>query len=809
MLSNFLLIAYRNLLRHKVVSAINILGLAVGIAAAVLLAKYVSYELSYDKFHAGSKDIYRIRHDGYKSGDLEYTEALTYHAAAPAIKESLLEVANYVRLHRADGMVNYYPPAGELVSYHETKAFYADSSFFSVFSFPLVVGDAKKVLRNPNSLVVSESAAKKYFGKENPVGKVLHLNTEWKGGEYVVEGVFKDVPENSHIRFDFLFAIESLLHNQQFESGGWYWSNFYTYLVVKPGTDRSALEEKMSSIVNIHRRSHHMGSNYREEFILQPLADIHLHSNIRDEPEVNGDYRMVSFLSIVAFLIAAIAWLNYINLSTAKAAERAREVGMRKILGSGRGLLIRQFLTESLAVTFIAGVLAVALLIICTPLFNDIVDRQITFDVAGQPAFWLAVITIGVFGTFLSGLYPAFILSSFRPLVVVKGKFISGIGGVSLRRAMVVFQFSISIFLIIATVVVYRQLEFMKSADLGVDIDRKVVLNAPRIVTGNSYLNAMDYFKNKALAIPEISHVTASSEVPGASIFWSNEFTPPNGSDADRKFIHVLAVDEDFVSTFDLKLIAGRDFSNKRNGDFGTAAILNESAVRLLGIKDAETAIGQNVWSDAGPILIIGVVRDFHQQSLSQPIDPIMLRYIPWAQSYMTLSFKGGNLKETLKAIENAFHESFPENAFEYFFLDDRFDHQYKADVMSARIFMISSGLSIAIACLGLFGLSLYSTLQRTKEIAVRKVLGASAMRIAVLVSKEFIRLVLIAFVVTAPLGWFLVERWLQVFAYRIDVSVWMFVGAGVLVFLIAIVTVGWQSMRAAMGNVVEAIRRE
>lgn len=809
MLLNFITIAYRNLFRHKMFSFINIVGLALGIAASLLLLQYVSNELSYDKFHVMAENIYRLRHDAYKGGALEHSEALTYYGAAPAIKESFPEVVNFVRLHRADGMLNYHTKTGDVVSHHETKAFYADSSFFSIFSFPLVIGNANKVLRNPSSLVISESAAKRYFGHENPIGKTMFLSTEWQGGQYIVEGVFKDVPENSHIKFEFLFAIENLLHNHQFQNGAWYWSNFYSYLVLKPGTDPSEFEHKLLSIIDSHLGNYLSRINSHEEFILQPLEKIHLHSNIRDEAEVNNDYKIISFLMLIAFLIIGIAWLNYINLSTAKAMERAREVGMRKVLGSNRNQLIKQFLIESLALTLIAIIIAAILLVVSRQWFNGLIGKEITLDLTEQTSFWIASFGIMMVGTLLSGLYPAFVISSLNPLISIKGKFIRSIGSIGLRKAIVIFQFSASIFLIISTIIIYRQLDFMKSQDLGMNINKKVVLRAPQIIHGDSYLNAMDYFKNKVNQFPEVSYVTASSEVPGKEIFWANEFSLKSEPENTRRMIHVLAVDEDFIPAYDFQIIAGRNFSKERQSDYGGTVIMNEAAVKLLGIKHPDDAIGQELISDAGFMRIIGVLKNFHQQSLNQPIDPIMVQYIPWKQSYLTLSINSTNIRQTMVSIENTFHNVFPENAFEYFFLDDRFDHQYKSDERSWKIFILFSALSIIIACLGLFGLSLFTTIQRSKEIAIRKVLGASVATITLLLSKDFIKLVVIAFILTAPLSWFLLNQWLQNFAYRINIPLWTFAVSGTLVTLIAFFAVGLQSIKAALSNPVESIKIE
>jgi len=430
MLKSLIIIAYRNLFRHKVFSFINIMGLAIGIAASTLLLGYVSTELSYDDFHPNQENIYRIRFDNYKAGDLQSSSAIGYYGAAPAIKAGFPEVLDYVRFHRADGMYTYRPTQGQSVSYHEKKAFYSDSSVFSVFDFELLEGNTSTVLKNPKSLVISASAASKYFGKESPIGKTLSLITEWQGGEYIVEGVFKDVPDNSHLKFDFLLAIDGLLKNDQFKNGAWYWWNFYTYLVLKPGTNPTTFEQKFSGIIETYLGQQLKKTNSRETFNLQPLSDIHLRSNLTSEAEVNGNYRTVSVLLVVAFIILGIAWLNYVNLSTAKATERAREVGVRRLLGSNRSRLVIQFFVESVVLTFIAIIIAIIVVFITLPFFNQLIGKTIAISFSNQQTFWISTLGIMIFGTLLSGLYPAFQLSSFQPITALKGKILQNAGGV-------------------------------------------------------------------------------------------------------------------------------------------------------------------------------------------------------------------------------------------------------------------------------------------------------------------------------------------------------------------------------------------
>ncbi|HEX6226691.1 MAG TPA: ABC transporter permease [Chryseolinea sp.] len=808
MFKNYLVIAYRNLLRHKVFSFITVTGLSVGITASLLLLQYVAYERSYDEFHHNGRNIYRIRHDTYKKGILENRSAISYYGAAPAIQQSFPQVSAFVRLHRADGMYSFYNAAGETISHYETNAFYADSTFFDIFSFPLISGDKKKILRAPNSLMISATAAKKYFGNTDPVGKTISLVTEWEGGDYTVEGIFKDIPENSHLQFDFIFSIQTLLVNNQFKHGAWYWTNFYTYLLLIPGADPAALEQKLASVIDTHLGNHLQKTNSAEILHLQPLHDIHLYSNLSGEISVNGDHTLVSFLLFISFLIVGIAWLNYINLSTAKAMERGREVGMRKIMGSTKVQLIQQFLFESSILTLISVVIGSALFVITLPYFNDFTGKESLYAI-GQSGLLPMASGVIILGSFLSGLYPAFILSSYHPLETIKGKFIRNIGSALFRKAMIVFQFGAAILLIIATLTVAKQLEFMRGHDLGLNIDHKVILRGPRLIKDKSYLNTMDNFKNALKDYSGVTSVSASSEVPGREIFWTNEFRMAKESENVRRVTSILAVDEDFISTYDITIIAGRNFMKDHVTDFGGAVIINESALYLLGFKDPETVIDQELILADQSKKVIGVIKDFHQVSLKQAKQPTILQYIPWSQDYLTVSLNTPDLKGMMANLDKVYHELFPENAFEYFFLDDLFNQQYESEERAWKLFILFSGLAIMIGCMGLFGLSSFTTLQRTKEVAIRKVLGASVVNITMLLSKDFMRLIGIAFALAIPVAWYLIHQWLLTFAHRIMVPWGAFILGGTLTAAIAVLTVSFQTVKAATQDPVKSIKMD
>ncbi|SDM72245.1 putative ABC transport system permease protein [Catalinimonas alkaloidigena] len=806
MIRHYLTIAFRTLRRAPLFSFINLAGLAVGLAAALLLLSYLRYELSFDDFHANGNRIYRLRHDTYQQGAVENSSVITYYGAGPALQEQIPEVEAVVRLHRADGMLNYYTPSGEVISHHETAAFYADSAFFSVFSFPLLQGEAQTLLRHPQAVVISASAAQKYFGTEDPLGKTLSLTTQWAGGEYVVEGVFQAVPANSHVQFDFLFSIPRLLTNPQFRDGAWYWTNFYTYVLLKSGTDPARVEQKMATVLAPYLEDHPSP----ERFALQPLGDIHLHSHLPSELDVNPDARLVSLLGLLAFLLLSIAWLNYVNLSTAHATDRAREVGVRQVLGSSKRELIRRFLLESWLLT--AGALGIAALlyVVATPFFSRLIALELPVGGVGRVGFWAGALGALLAGTLLAGLYPAFVLSGFPPLAALAGK----VGkvrnskhGISLRRVLVVLQFSAAIGLMLATFTLYRQLDFMRHQDLGMNLAQKVVIRGPRLTHGGSYLNAMEHFKQQVQRQTSVRSVTASSQVPGKPLFWTDEFRRLTDPEQVRKPLSILAVDEAFLPAYEIPLLAGRNFEKDRVSDLQEGVLLNEAALRYLELGSPDAAIGQQIRvGETGQRTVVGVVKDFHQQSLHQRSEPIAFYFIPWSQDYVTFTLQG-NVRGTLATLKILYQASFPENAFDFFFLDAQFDRQYSAEERAWKLFLLFALLSLVIACLGLFGLASLLMRQRTKEVALRKVLGASAASLTVLLTRDFLQLIGLAFVLAGLVSGWLLHHWLQTFAYRVHLSAGSFMWAGALTLVVAGVTVGMQSLRTTRANPIEALR--
>lgn len=802
MLKIYLTITWRTLLKHKAISLIMIIGLSLSMTAFMLIARYVFDELSYDDFHQNANRIYRVRLNDYKNNVLTNSSGSSYHAEGPAIKESIPEVEDFVRLHGADGMLNYRKPTGELVSFYEKNSFYADASFFKVFSFPLLKGSANQVLQSPESVVVSASMARKYFGDENPIGKILQLESEWQPGNYVVSGVFSDVPTNSHFRFDFVFAIHNLLKNDQFANRGWYWTNFATYLLLKPDAKTLSVESLIADVIEKHLGRQWRNYNIRQAMTLQPIRDIHLNPLNNSEIEPGGKIEIIYVLIVVALLILAIGWLNYINLSTVMGMERGKEVGIRKTLGSEKRQLVGQFLLESFIFNLLALLIGSGLFLIATN-----VVTQSDFSILSKPLFYLAVIIVFFLGFILSGVYPAFALSSFKPMMVLKGHLTTNSSGKLFRKGLVIFQFSASILLISSTIVINQQMKFMQKQDLGMNINQKQIINTPKIFRTGSFNNDMTFFKDRVLSNTGVKNVAASSSVPGREIFWTNEMRRFHEAANSFKLCHIVAIDEDFIPAYEIKMLAGRNFVKEMILD-DNAVIINETAMRAFGFSNPESALNQEI-GDVLPKKIIGVVRDFHQESLKSNTKPIIFQHIPWNSSYLSLTLQSKDIKNTLFMIEEIYKNAFPNNAFEYFFLDTYFQQQYEADEQLAKLFNWFAGLAIYIACLGLLGLAMFTARRRTKEIGVRKVLGASISSIAVLLSKDFLKPVLWAVLLASPIAWFAIHWWLQDFAYKVSVQWWVFAAGGITAILIAILTVSFHSIKSALVNPVKSLKSE
>ncbi len=793
MLKNYFKIAFRNLWRHRVFSLINILGLTVGLTACFLIFLYVRFELSYDKFHSKGDRIYRIICD-IKTPTETMKPGGPSWAVGPHLMGGFPEVEAAVRTTDDELLVR----KGN-VKFQEKNSLWADSSFFEMFDFKLIKGNPHTVLNEPLSIVFSESAVKKYFGDKDPVGQTVLLTGD--GFTAKITGVMKDIPENSMIKADMIVSMNTLTRklnpglNDQ-------WGNYgnRTYVLLKPGTNPVFFQKQIPAFLEKMNGTEMKQLNMYPTLMLEKFPEAYLHSERNDSN--SGSIKNVYIFSIVAVFILLIACFNFVNLTTARSAERAKEVGIRKVVGAGRQQLTWQFIGESVLICIIAFLLTLGIAAILLPSFNILAGKTLANGIFENMRFigllFLASIGIGL----LAGLYPALVLSSFKPIMVLKGRFTTGTKGILLRKGLVISQFTISIALIISTIIVFLQMQFMRSQDLGFSKDQEMVINS----NGDP---ARDAFMHAVQGLPNVKSVSMSSSVPGGGNMGAYSKIQNAKGDMQIANLDLYFVDFDYLKQYDMKMAAGRMFSRDYMTDTTTAMVLNESAAKLFGYRTPQEAVGRdfNQWGRQGKI--IGVVKDFHFRSLQTEIKPLSMRIEPNGCSLISVKVSPNNLPATISAIEHKWNTLIPARPFSYFFLDEHFEEQYRSEQRFGKLFLNFSILAIIISCLGLLGLASYSTMQRTREIGIRKVLGATVSNIVNLLSKEFLMLVIIAVVIASPIAWFAMHKWLQDFAYRIPISWWVFAVAAVAAALIAVLTVSFQAIKAAVSNPVISLRSE
>ncbi|MFO7445784.1 MAG: ABC transporter permease [Ignavibacteriaceae bacterium] len=827
MLKNYLKIAVRNLLRYKVYSYINIFGLAIGIACCLLILLFIHDELSYDSFHEKADRIYRIN-TYLKFGDTELNIPVVSDMMGQLLKQDYPQVEEYTRIFIQGGdkrVKNSNHPGKNDYNLEHNVAF-VDSTFFKVFTFPVVAGQTNKILNEPNTVVITESIAKKYFGiPQSGIGRTIE--TDDNGGTfYKVTAVIADMPENSHFRFNFLFPMASLNYNSW---GNLVSMNFHTYLLLKEGTGYKELESKFEEyndkyampyakkFLQVNSKEEFEKAGNRIEHSLIPVTDIHLYSNFIQELRPAGNIRYIYIFSAVALFILLIACVNFMNLTTARSANRAREVGIRKVLGTERKDLIVQFLTESTMMAFIAVALAVIIVYHVLPYFNDLTGKELSAAMLYSPFFLLFTLLLPFLIGVTAGSYPAFFLSRFMPSEIIKGRLSKGSRSSGLRSVLVVFQFATSIILITGTIIIYTQLNYIQNKNLGYQKDQILIIN-------DSYClgNNIDAFKNEMLNVSGVISGTISNYLPIPSERNNSAFFKEAGMVSESGLtMQRWIIDYDYLETLGIELVEGRNFSQEFGTD-SSAIILNQTAVKQLGYQDP---VGKKIytWVTGGRLIdynIIGVVKDFHFESLRQDIGPLC--FVPGGNDAVSsarsqyrsaglISFRINTaslpsiLKETLAKWESL-SASLP---FSYRFMDESFNEVYRTEQRIGIIALLFSSLAIIVACLGLFGLATFLAEQRTKEIGVRKVLGASIMSIIIMLSKEFIKWVVIANIIAWPLAYYFMNKWLQDFAYRIDISWWLFIAAGVAALAIALLTVSFQAFKAATANPVESLKYE
>ena len=793
MIKNYLKIAFRNLWRHKIFSIINIMGLAVGMTACFLIFLYVKFELSYDSFHSKADRIYRVVAD-IKTPTEVINASCPSWAVPPNAKDEFPEVESFVRVLNDHVLVR----KGD-IKFQEENAVWADSAFFHVFDFKLLKGNPQTALKDQFSIIFSEKAAKKYFGKEDPIGQTLLVTGDAFPAK--VTGIMKDIPENSQIKADMVLSMTTITQNfaPKIDSQ---WGNYgpSAYLLLRQHTSARSLTAKFPSFLEKRNGTEMKKSQMYPTLFLEPLKDVYLRST-RDGNKT-GNINNVYIFSIVAIFILLIACINFINLTTARSAERAKEVGIRKVVGAAKTQLTKQFIGESIILCLIAFLLTLLFSWLLLPVFNQLAGKTISSSIFENGRYVALVFFASIGIGFLAGIYPALVLSSFKPVVVLKGKFATGTRGILLRKILVVSQFTISIGLIIATIIVYNQMSYMRNQDLGFKKDQVLVMDT----YGDK---GKDAFKQALTSIPTVKSVATSSSVPGSGNPGAYSEIENVKGDLQIANLDLYFVDFDYINQFKIKMVAGRGFSRDFATDTTQAMVLNEAAVKMFGYSSPQQAIGRRFkqWGREGKI--IGVMKDFHFRSLQQPIKPLSMRIEPGGCNLVSINVSASNLPATISAVERKWKSLIPNRPFSYFFLDEFFDKQYRAEERFGKLFLNFAILAIFISCLGLLGLASYSTLQRTKEIGIRKVLGASVSNIVNLLSRDFLKLVAISSIIAFPVAWYAMNKWLQDFAYRIGMSWWVFLMAAILATLIALFTISFQAIRAAIANPVKSLRTE
>jgi putative ABC transport system permease protein len=807
MIKNYIKTAFRSLQKNKGFTAINVLGLALGLATCLLIVFYVVDELSYDKYNVNANRIYRVNED-LKLGDNKVQYAVCMAPLAQTLKNDFPDVENTVRLKK----ISMHVTKGT-ESILEYNALFADPSIFDVFTLPVIYGDKKTALTEPNTVVITEAMAKKYFGKINVVGENLIIDGNLQK-LIKVTAVIKNIPEQSHFHADFLVSMSSFPDSR---SNEWLRSDYNTYVLMRKGADYKKLEAQFPKFLRKYSGGQMQqelnmsydtfeknGSFFRLN--MMPLTDIHLHSNLTGELGINGNVQYVYIFSAIALFILLIACVNFMNLSTARSANRAKEVGVRKVLGSARKYLMFQFLAESTMVTLIAVIIALVVVLLALPAFNQFSGKNIIVNIHTlswlAPSALIAVVFIG----FLAGLYPAFFLSAFSPMQVLKGKISTGFKGGALRSFLVVFQFSISIFLIIGTLVIYNQLHYIQNRDLGYNRNQVLIIQHAFELGDHAKT-----FKQEIKQLPGVTNATLSGYLPitsnrGTGIFYKEAVADPKKS----IFPQIWSVDEDYISTLAMKIKAGRNFSAQMPSD-SNSLVINETAAKFLGFTDPVNKI---IFRSSGgpnptykPYTIIGMVKDFNFSSLHDNISPVIMQ-LNTDNGSLSIKVNTANMPALLAQIEGRWRDFTPAH-FQYTFMDQDFDAMYRSEQRIGTIFIAFTTLAIAIACLGLFGLAAYAAEQRTKEIGIRKVLGASIANIAGMLSLDFIKLVCISILIASPFAWYFMQKWLQDFAYRISIEWWVFAISGIAALFIAFITISFQSVKAAIANPVKSLRSE
>ncbi|WP_271768587.1 ABC transporter permease [Aquimarina algiphila] len=805
MFKNYIKIAWRNLLKNKFFSLINIFGLAVGLATCFLLMLYVFSETSYDKHHKDINQIYRValEADGEKwaAGPAPLAQGLA--SDFPEIEEAtrILNFPTTDKMLLKDESTN--------IKFYETNGYYVDSTFFKVFTYDFSYGDLKTALNQPNTVVISEAIAHKLYGNANPIDKVINIEIPYGKYNYTVKGVFKNNSTKSHINANLFLSMQNTdIGEWVGQQTNWAYNNiFHTYIKLGKGTNAIAFEEKLPAFLERNAAVDFKEMNLSKELFLQPVKDIYLKSDIGNELSVNGNMTYLYIFGSIAAFLLLIACINFMNLSTARSEKRAKEVGVRKVMGAHKKSLIFQYLGESLMMSVLALGLSVVIVVLFLPIFNKFSQKELVFLESPQLIFWGIGLTL--FTGLLSGLYPAFYLSSFKITTVLKGKLVNSFSATFIRKGLVVFQFAISVCLILVAVVIAKQLDFIKNQDLGFKKDQQIILPLRSTTAVDNY-NA---FKNEMLKNPKVASVSAGSTYPGFDLVQDMFIYAEDKSLDDKVEIHYAQANEDYIKTLGYTLIKGRLLSTNPEADLD-GVVLNETAIKQLGY-DANNAIGKKVHyefdNQQQSLQIVGVIKDFHSRSFHKSILPYAIRKFDKGNqpNYFIVNIKEGQFDNALSSVKGVWKKINPEVPFQYSFLDQDFQRNYEREQRMSNVIMCFTFIAIFIACLGLLGLASFTTEQRKKEVGIRRVLGASVLGITTLLSKDFLKLVVIAILFASPISYYLGSRWLEGFAYHINISWGLFVIAGGVALGIAFATVSFQVIKAAVSNPVKSLRTE
>ncbi len=800
-------IAIRYLQKNKLYSFINIFGLAIGVASFVLIMLYVNYERSYDKFE-GSENVYRVFMDALEGGDtFVASDAQTANLIGPTLKQKFPEVLEQVRLYRLEQVTFQY---GEKIL-EESNGSLADASYFRIFKYPLLKGDKQTALKEPNAIVLTETFSKKIFGEVDPIKKTL--SAFYKGEEVLltVTGVLNDTPENTHMRTNFLISMEtfgSWFASEEQTALNWSHCNFFTYLEVDKNTNYSLLKNKI------------VASDFEddadERYNIEPLEDIHLHSDKPYEAETNGSVSRVKFLTAIAFIILILSWLNYINLSTTKSLERAKEVGIRKVAGAQRIQLVIQSLSESLILNFIAIVMAIILTVFMLSIYNNMMNKELALQASNILQF-LPILGFVVLGVFLAGLYPALLLSSYSPSKALKGKVRTSTNGLNIRKSLIIMQFMATIILIVGTIVITKQINYLGNQPKGVNLNQIVSFHGEFLsqVSDSLVRDRYKILENELKKFPFVTAVSRTQTFPGDGYDNLNSFigiTYPNGTTDDRKIFYGYSTHKTYFDLLDIKFLGGSTFTGNAKGE-SRNIIINEAAMHEMEIENPENAIDKTVKFFGIDWTISGVIKNYHHFGLKTAVQPLVIIHGN-SSNNLLVKFNdqiasNSGYTNAIAQIENKWKQVFPQSTFNYTFLDQKFEAQYNEDKTFGTAFQIFTLLAILIASMGLFGLTSYTCIQRKKEIGIRKVNGATIGQVLSLLNKDFVKWVGIAFIIAVPLAWYAMNKWLEGFAYKTTLSWWIFVLAGFAALCITLVTVSWQSFKAATNNPVDALRDE